>query len=59
MYNFLSIQCYKEYSEACSKLAKLQSTGAEAAKVLHDFEGCFLVLFSFLSIHVTQRQTDC
>ena len=27
-------QCQKEYSEACSKLAKLQSTGAEAAKVL-------------------------
>jgi len=30
-----SDQCHKEYSEACSKLAKLQSTGAEAAKVLY------------------------
>lgn len=46
-YNFLSIQCHKEYSEACSKLAKLQSSGAEAAKVLCDFEICCLVLFSF------------
>ena len=49
MYSFLSIQCHKEYSEACSKLAKLQSTGAEVAKVLRDFEGCCLGLFSFLT----------
>lgn len=34
---FFSIQCHKEYSDACSKLAKLQSTGAEAAKVLYNF----------------------
>ena len=47
MYNFISIQCHKEYSEACSKLAKLQSTGAEAAKVMRRFESCCLALFSF------------
>ncbi|KAJ7392259.1 hypothetical protein OS493_013638 [Desmophyllum pertusum] len=28
-------KCHKEYSDACSKLAKLQSTGAEAAKQEH------------------------
>ena len=55
MYSFLSIQCHKEYSEACSKLAKLQSTGAEAAKVLRDFEGCCLVLFSFFNMLLKDR----
>ncbi|CAH3045244.1 unnamed protein product [Porites lobata] len=28
-------KCHKEYSEACTKLAKLQSTGAEAGKQEH------------------------
>ncbi|KAL9978747.1 hypothetical protein ACROYT_G016302 [Oculina patagonica] len=28
-------KCHKEYSDACTKLAKLQSTGAEAAKLEH------------------------
>jgi len=32
---FHEIQCHKEYSEACTKLAKLQTTGAEAGKVMN------------------------
>ena len=40
-------QCQKEYSEACSKLAKLQSTGAEAAKVLYDLKSCCLIFVVF------------
>ena len=54
MYNFLSIQCHKEYSEACSKLAKLQSSGAEAAKVLCDFEIC-CCLYNF-DFHLTSNE---
>ena len=34
---FLEIQCHREYSEACTKLTKMQSIGAEAGKVMNFF----------------------
>ena len=34
---FHEIQCHREYSEACTKLTKLQSIGAEAGKVMNFF----------------------
>ena len=34
---FHEIQCHREYSEACIKLTRLQSIGAEAGKVMNFF----------------------
>ena len=45
---FFFTQRHKEYSEACAKLAKLQSAGAEAAKVLHYLVEFFIKFFLYV-----------